>query len=257
MIDLHFHLLPGIDDGPQSTAEMLELARAAYDAGTRTIVATPHLDEHWDVTLEDIAEGVERARSVLESAQIDLEVLAGAEASLPRFVGLSPAQRADVRLGDGHYVLLESPHALAAGNFDGAVERLLSDGQPLLLAHPERCPLFQRRVELLERVVEAGALCSITAASLRGRFGRTVYDFTITLLERGLVHDVASDAHSVERRGPDLLGAFEHADQELPGLLEHAAYFTEHAPRAILDGAIPDDPPTLARRQRGLFGRRR
>jgi protein-tyrosine phosphatase len=248
LIDLHFHLLPGIDDGPQSDEEMLDLARAAHAAGTRTVVATPHLDEHWDVEVADVAAGVVRARAMLVSAGIELEVLPGAEVSLPRLMTLDAADRATVLLGGGSHLLLESPHSLAAGDFDGAVERLLEDGQPVVLAHPERCPLFQRRIETLERLVDAGALCSITAASLAGKFGRPVREVALDMLGRGLVHDVASDAHGAQRRGPDLLGAFAAAGDEFPGLSDHAAYFTQQSPAAILAGRTPADPPALERR---------
>lgn len=257
MIDLHFHLLPGIDDGPQSTTDMLELAQAAYAGGTRTIVATPHLDGHWGVEIDDVAVGVRRTRDALGTAGIGIEVLEGAEVSLPRYMDMTDDERSHATLGDGGYLLLESPHELAAGNFDGAVAHIMSAGRPVLLAHPERCPLFQRRLDLVERLVGAGALCSITAASLRGKFGKTVYDFTLDLLGRGLVHNIASDAHGVGRRGPDLVSGLEQAERDVPGLTGHMAYFTEEAPRAILDGAVPANPPVLSRKSRGLFGRRR
>jgi protein-tyrosine phosphatase len=105
----------------------------------------------------------------------------------------------------------------------------------------------------MERVVDRGVLSSVTAGSMAGRFGKTVYDFTVRLFERGLVHDVASDAHSVERRPPGLLAGFERLDGDLPGLLDQADWFTRTVPGAILGGEeLPPRPGALASRPRGL-----
>lgn len=255
MIDLHFHLLPGIDDGPGSTSEMLALARAAVAGGTRVVTATPHLDHNWGVEIADITEGLPRVRDALAAAGIELQVLPGAEISLPRFSELSPEELDAVRLGAGPYLLVESPHTLASGDFQNYLHGLRNQGHDLLLAHPERCPTFMRQPELLEELVEDGVLTSITAGSLGGRFGRDIYDFSLSLLEQGLVHNVASDAHSAERRTPALLEHFAAAEQDLPGISEHAHWLTQEAPSAILAGhALPERPPLPPerRRRRGL-----
>ena len=92
-----------------------------------------------------------------------------------------------------------------------------------LLAHPERCPIFQHDPDRLQRLVNSGVLCSITAASMAGGFGTTVRRFTLELLHDGLVHDVASDAHDHLHRPPDLLAGFESAETEIPGIVESGA----------------------------------
>jgi protein-tyrosine phosphatase len=95
----------------------------------------------------------------------------------------------------------------------------------------------------LEKLVERGMLCSVTSASMAGRFGKTVQRFTRTLFERGLVHDVASDAHDIRRRAPGLTAGFRLLDRDVPGLLGQIEWFTEAAPAAILSGqALPEKP---------------
>jgi protein-tyrosine phosphatase len=247
MIDLHCHLIPGIDDGPATMADSLALARAAVQAGTRTAVATPHIDHHWEVSPEQVHAGVEAVRAALEEEDIALEVLPGGEVSVGRLVDLSDEDRAALRLGGGPYLLVESPHTPAAGDFDRFLEQLLQGGERMLLAHPERCPSFQRRPERLRRLVDAGALCSITAASLSGRFGNAVRDFAFDLLRDGMVHDVSSDSHDANRRSPALGEPFREAEELLPGVEGLRDWLTEAAPRAILEGDPLPEPPELPR----------
>src|SRR2546423_15228174 len=117
MIDLHTHILPGIDDGPEDINGSLALARAAVHDGTTTMVATPHLDHVWEVDAGDVAPLVDQLRGDLAGAGITLDVRAGAEVSLTRWLDLDAAERDLVRLGDGPYVLLECPHDPIAPDF--------------------------------------------------------------------------------------------------------------------------------------------
>jgi protein-tyrosine phosphatase len=131
----------------------------------------------------------------------------------------------------------------------------------MLIAHPERCPDFQRRPERLAELVRAGALAQVTSASLAGRFGTTVRDAALHMLAEGLVHDICSDAHDAVRRGPDLREGLEAAERELPGAHALADWLSVDVPRAIVTGAdIPRRPAVVlerARRRRGLFRRPR
>lgn len=254
MIDLHCHLLPGVDDGPASLDESLALARAAAAAGTRTIVVTPHIDRRWGVAPEAVPAAVERLAADLVVAHVELEVLPGGEVELGRLADMSPAQLGCVRLGGGPYVLLESPHSSAGDNFAHTVERLLAGGERLVLAHPERCPEFLRRPERLDRLVAAGAVCSVTASALLGRFGREVRELAIRMLGGGLAHNVASDGHDATNRSPELLAGLHAAERELPGALTLADWLTCEVPKAVLAGAPLPDRPELAppRRRRRL-----
>ena len=255
VIDVHSHVLPGIDDGPATVEGSLALARAAQAQGTTELVATPHIA--WDLPNDarTVREGVGALQAELDAAGIALRLRTGGEVVITRAAELDDAELAGLRLGGGEWLLAECPLGAGDGRFDALLLRLQERGHRILLAHPERSPAIQRRPELLGRLVEAGMLCSITAGSLVGRFGSTVQRFTHTLLEEGLVHNVASDAHDAVRRSPAVLDALEEADRDLPGLAEHVGWLTVDVPRAVLDGGpVPPAPgPPPARRRRGLL----
>jgi protein-tyrosine phosphatase len=239
VIDLHFHVLPGIDDGPPSLEAALDLARAAHAAGTTTIVATPHVS--WDWPENDaarIAGAVRDVNAELQRHGIGVEVLAGAEVAMTRAADLDDAELQALHLGGGPYLLIECPHSPAASGFEGLLSSLSHAGHRIVLAHPERCPAFHRDRDTLERLIGSGMLSSITAGSLAGRFGREVRRFSQELLRDGLVHNVASDAHDVLRRPPGV-------DPVLveEGLGDGADWLTRQVPEAILAGTpIPPAP---------------
>jgi protein-tyrosine phosphatase len=138
-------------------------------------------------------------RGALAERDIDLDVISGEEVAVPRLSGLDDHSLQDLCLGPGTYLLVESPYS-ASPFLEDLLFDLQTRGFRPLLAHPERCPIFHRDRTLLERLVAQGVLCSITAASLVGGFGRTVRRFTQDILSAGLVHDIASDAHDTARR---------------------------------------------------------
>jgi protein-tyrosine phosphatase len=193
----------------------------------------------------------------IAEAEIPLEVRTGAEIAIWRLVDLDDAALSALSLGDGPYVLVESPFSPVVGDFEPMVLDLQARGHRVLLAHPERCPAFQRDPARLARLIDAGALAQITAGSMAGGFGTTVRRFTATLLRDGLAHVVASDAHDARKRPPGQLIGFEGLERELPGLHTQAAWLTEHVPAAILAGEplpprpeLPPPPSGLLRRLR-------
>lgn len=257
MIDLHSHVLPGIDDGPDTVEGSLELARAATLAGTERLVATPHINRRYEIYPEDIETGLHTMRRRLAEHGIELELLMGGEISTGRLPSLSREELDALRLGGGPYLLLEVPLGPGIGTLPSAVERLQRDGYGVLLAHPERSPGMQHDPRRLRQLVEGGALCSITAGSLAGQFGQIPRRFALSLLREGLVHDVASDAHDAQHRSPDMRGGLEAAAIELPGLEDQIDWLTREAPAAILAGEpLPRRPPLPAPRRRGLLRRR-
>jgi protein-tyrosine phosphatase len=243
VIDLHCHLLPGLDDGPRSMPEALALARQAAAGGTSTIVATPHINHHWRVDPLELAERAAAVRDALARERIALDLATGGEIAITRLADLQPEEIDLLRLGDGPHLLLECPLEPDSWDFDAVLLKLRERGESILMAHPERCPLFQREPQRLVRLVEHGLLCSITAGSMWGQFGRRVRDFTLALLREGLVHDVASDAHDSERRPPGLGAAFVSAERDLPGIGAQADWLSRLAPAAILAGeSLPARP---------------
>jgi protein-tyrosine phosphatase len=244
VIDLHSHILPGVDDGPPTVEGSLELARAAVAAGTRTILATPHINDDRSIDAARVAAGLEALRPALAAAEIPLEVLPGGEIAMWRLGDLDDAALRTLALGGGPYLLVESPFSPAIGAFEPLVLDLLGRGHRVLLAHPERCPAFHRDPERLQRLVDAGVLVQITAGSMTGGFGSTVRRLTATMLRTGVVHVVASDAHDAVKRPPGLNDGFTSLERELPGLAELQPWMTEQVPRAILDGTpLPERPP--------------
>ena len=217
------------------------------------MVATPHIDHRWDVEPTEVAAMVDRMREALAEAHVELDVRAGGEIALSRLADLDPAQVNAVRLGGGPYMLLECPHRSTVGTeFPAFVHRLRDRGEWIVLAHPERSPAFQRSPDRLAALVRDGVLTSVTAASLLGSFGSTVQSFSLRLLREGLVHNLASDSHDADRRGPELLAGLQAAERELPGALGMADWLTSHVPEAILVGDELPVRPDLPQQRGGV-----
>jgi protein-tyrosine phosphatase len=252
VIDLHSHVLPGLDDGPSNLEGSVALGRAAAEAGTRVLAATPHVRDDHPFPLQAIAERVNEVNAALAQRAVPLEVVAGAEVAVSKAVDLETHELRRLCLGDGPYLLVESPYTYAPGLLERVLFDLQSRGFKPILAHPERSPSFLSDIDRLARIVERGVLCSITAGSMAGAFGSTVQRFTADLFSRGLAHDVASDAHDANRRPPGLGEGFARLDKSLPGLVRQIDWFTVAAPAAVLDGGeLPPRPdPILPRRSR-------
>jgi protein-tyrosine phosphatase len=246
VIDLHCHILPGLDDGPADELSSVALAQRAYENGIRTIVATPHVREDYPFKLEAIAASVARLRHRLRSAAIPINLVEGAELALTRLPELDDRSLGLLCLGDGRYVLIESP-SLPVGS--SVIERPLFELQTRgfgpVLAHPERSPAFLTEPDRLRELVRRRVLCSVTAGSIAGRFGRRVRRFAVQLFREGLVHNVASDAHSADRRPPSLMEGVDILRQEFLDAEAAAAWFTVGAPAAILAGRDVGEPPRL------------
>jgi protein-tyrosine phosphatase len=246
VIDLHSHVLPGIDDGPATLEGSMAIARAAAEAGIRTIVATPHVSSRHRNDSDTIARVTARTRERLRDERIELELLPGAEIALTHLAELDPGELERLGLGGGPWLLVEPPFTTPATGLQSIVQSLIREGHRVVLAHPERCPAFQREPRQLESLVNEGALTSVTAGSLVGRFGGDVRQFALALLESEMVHNVASDAHDHERRAPGIALELERAGY---GALRE--WLTEEVPAAILSGAeIPPRPATVPPRPR-------
>ena len=239
MIDLHCHILPGIDDGPGTMAESLSLARAAVADGTRTVVATPHVSERF----QNSGDGIHALVAVLEEAlaadSVELTIRAGAEVAMTVAVGLPDETLAELTLGGGGWLLLEPPFVIVSPVLEAVVADVIDRGFRVVVAHPERCPAFLRDRRPLERMVTAGAATAVTAGALDGRFGREPRRFALRLAADGLMHCVTSDAHDDQRRPPTM-----GAELERAGLGHLAGWLTDAVPGAILAGSeLPPAPP--------------
>lgn len=243
MIDLHCHVLPGIDDGPATLEGSLDLARAAERAGLTTLVATPHVSWRYVNGPKVIREGVDALRRALRAARIELDVRPGAEIAVARLGDLSDDELCALRLGDGPWLLIESPLTGGVGQLESVLDAVHRRGHWIVLAHPERSPLFLRDPRRLAALVARGMLCSITASSLVGVFGREVRRFALALMREGLVHNVTSDAHDAIHRPPVIRSEILAATAHTPELLARIEWLTCEMPRAILEGDVLPKPP--------------
>lgn len=206
MIDLHCHLLPGIDDGPETLEEALEMARIAVTNGIEAAHVTPHLHVgRWDNDLPKIAAAVEAYRAALAAAGIALEIGFAAEVRLDyEILPLIEAGRVPF-LGtlEGYRVmLLEFPHSHVPVGADKFVAWLLARNIRPLIAHPERNKDLMRDPDKLEPFVRAGCLVQVTADAVTGGFGVLCAQRAREFLERGWVSVIASDAHDTDGRPP-------------------------------------------------------
>ena len=208
MIDLHCHYLPGIDDGAQTLEDSLELARAAVAAGIRTAVMTPHVHPG---RYENKASGIGKLcaafQRVLQHKQIPLEVRAGGEVRISADIIPMVEENEIPFIGqiDGYRVmLLEFPHSHLIVGGDKLVSWLLARRIRPLIAHPERNKDVMRNVDKIGAYVQMGCMLQLTGASIIGQFGKPAQDCARKLIERNWATVVATDAHNVRHRPPNL-----------------------------------------------------
>ena len=239
MIDLHCHLLPGIDDGPETLDQALALARMAVANGITESFVTPHIHVgRWDNELEGIRKAMDAYRIELERAGIPLKLGFAAEVRLAyEVIPLIEAGKVPF-LGelDGFKVmLLELPHSHVPVGSDKFVEWLLNRGIRPMIAHPERNKEIMRDSSRLVPFVEAGCLLQLTADAVAGEFGAECEARAIEFLENRWVTVLASDAHDTESRPPRLAAGLEVASRILGA--EAGRNLVDATPRRIVHGA--------------------
>jgi protein-tyrosine phosphatase len=232
VIDLHCHILDAIDDGARDADDSVGMARQAEEDGIEAICATPHIRHYHDVRIEELAERVRGLNEKLEQEFIAVKILQGGEVAETAVEGLSEEELAQVSLGDGGWILLEP----APGPLDDSLLRrvghLADRGHRTIIAHPERhlsADMFERMAAL----VGEGALIQATADFfLRERMAAGM----LAMAERGLVHVLSSDAHSVHAGRPVRLSPALEALRGVEPLRPHLEWIAETAPRAIVSG---------------------
>ena len=239
MIDLHSHILPGIDDGVRTLDEACDLAYTAAAEGVKVIAATPHVRADHPTTVEMMEAGVAALRAELLSQEIDMRVVHGGEIDLGLLWAVPRDELRRFTLAQtGRYLLLEFPYRGWPLALNSSVSALVEQGITPLLAHPERNPEVQDRPTRLGELIAAGALAQVTAASLDGRLDRAAESTAKRLLELGFVHVLASDAHGPHIREAGLTAAARRIGDD--GL---ARYLTVEAPGAIVAGEpVPEFP---------------
>lgn len=244
MIDLHCHILPGIDDGAPDLDTALRMARIAHADGITVTACTPHI---YPGLYENDTAGIQRAiaalRIELQAADIDLTLVAGAD------VHLAPDLLMQLRSGEvptlagSRYLLLEPPHHVAPPRFDHAMFDLIAAGYIPVITHPERLSWIETHYDVFVRLVASGAWLQVTAGSITGHFGRRPRYWAERMLDERLVHIVATDAHRSDRRPPLLAAARDVVGKRLGE--REAMCQVEHRPRCILEDRPPADAPPL------------
>jgi protein-tyrosine phosphatase len=240
MIDLHCHFLPGIDDGAKSLADGLALARAAAADGITYSVMTPHMYPGcYDNTRSSIEPAFKEFRLALRKARVPLHIGMAAEVRLSvEIVELSQRNQVPF-LGelDGYSImLLEFPHTHLPPGADKLIERLLKQRIRPLIAHPERNQDVLRDLSKIKPFIEMGCFLQLTAGALVGHFGRAPQRRARELLEFDVFKVLASDAHNLTGRRPELRPGVEAAAKVIG---EEAAYeLVTRNPRMILRGAV-------------------
>lgn len=207
MVDIHCHLLPGLDDGPETMEESVAMAKMALADGITHIAATPHSN---DVYSFDCDRNLELCRALAARLEGRLHLATGCDFHLSyeniEAASLSPERFA---LNQKQYLLLELADFALPPFLDTALLRLQHAGLRLIVTHPERNPLIRAAPERLHQWLEAGCYVQITGLSLTGGFGRTAQRTALEYLDRGWAHFVASDAHNLDRRPPRLREAYD------------------------------------------------
>lgn len=208
MIDLHSHILPGIDDGAPDLATALELSKIAVNDGITHMVCTPHIHPgRYDNTLETIQQALNELQEALIEQHIDLVIHAAAEVRFGMELMVSVKQQSIPFLGEWQgkpVLLLEFPHGEIPFGAERLTAWLLQQGIKPMIAHPERNKGLLRAPEKLKPFLEQGCLLQVTAGAVAGRFGQAVQELAYKLLKEDVVTILASDAHNIEHRPPIL-----------------------------------------------------
>jgi protein-tyrosine phosphatase len=253
MIDLHCHVLPGIDDGPATVEGAIALARGARADGITTIAATPHVDASYpEIRAAPIRAAVRELERRLDIAGVDIRIVPGAEVAATRAAELDDAELRNLTLGRGPWLLLECPLSRTqAPGFTRLAQSIAWRGHRVLLAHPERSPVFLRSPQLLDELIADGMLAQVTAGALSGQYGRPVRDLALQMVERGRAHVVASDGHG-EHRPARIAAELSRAGIGAP----LSTWLAHDVPAALLAGRqLPPRPEIDQRPSRGRLMR--
>lgn len=242
MIDLHCHLLPGLDDGVRDLSEALVLARQQVADGVQVVACTPHVFPGlYHNSGPQIRHATEDLQAALEAEGIPLTLVVGAD------VHVTPHLIAGLKSGDipslngTRYVLVEPPHHVAPPRLEEFFFSLVAAGYVPILTHPERLTWIEERYEAFGKLVRAGVWMQLTAGSLTGQFGQRAKHWAIKLLQDGHAHILATDAHDPVKRPANLSRGWDLATQIVGN--EEAEHLVLTRPLGILTDELPTNLP--------------
>jgi protein-tyrosine phosphatase len=239
MIDLHCHILPGIDDGAADLSVSIAMAKAFVADGVSVVACTPHiLPGLYHNSGPQIRQATTHLQQVLDREGIALLLVPGADNHIvPNFV-TELRSRHLLSLDDTRYVLVEPPHHVAPPRLEELFFSLLVTGYVPVLTHPERLSWINSHYQLVQRLANAGVWMQLTAGSLSGAFGRNAQYWAERMLDEGFAHILATDAHGVSQRPPNLSEGRELASKRVGD--REAQHLVMTRPR----GVLLNEPPS-------------
>ena len=201
MLDMHAHILPGVDDGPKNLEESMGLIEQAIEEGISDIIATSHAyNPHYDVPKAKVLEQIAMLKKEVTKRNLSIRIHAGQEIRIQDFVIEKLKNDEALTLAGSKYVLLELPSSGIPAYTIKIIQDILNLNKIPIIAHPERNQAIAEKPGRLARLINHGALAQVTAGSVAGHFGRNVQKLSLQLIEANLIHAYGSDVHNSTTR---------------------------------------------------------
>jgi len=254
MIDIHCHILPGVDDGPKTIEDSLDMARAAVREGIETIIATPHhKNNQFNNSKSTIIQNVNNLKSALKKENIPLNILPGQEVRIYGEVLEDYYKEEILTLNHTKYLFIEFPSSSVPRYAERLLYDIQTEGIIPIIVHPERNKELQDKPDLLYQFVKNGALTQLTASSIAGYFGKNIKKFSEQLIEHNLIHFVASDAHNIHNRSFKVLEALDTIEDNFG--IEYIYLLKENAELLLNDRNVLKEIPEKIKKKKflGIF----
>lgn len=251
MIDIHCHILPGIDDGAATIEDSVAIANAAVKEGITTIVATPHhKNNQFSNPKSSILTNVNNLNTVLKQENIPLTILPGQEVRIYGEVLEDYYKEEILTLNHTKYLFIEFPSSSVPRYAERLLYELQTEGIIPIIVHPERNKELQEKPDLLYQFVKNGALTQVTASSVAGYFGKNVKKFSERLIECNLTHFLASDAHNVHNRSFKMMEGLDVVEENFG--VDYVYLFKENAELLLEDRNVVKEIPERIQRKKFL-----
>jgi len=245
LLDLHCHLLPGIDDGARDLETALAMARMAAADGITAVACTPHIMPGvYNNNGPAIRKAIEQLQRAVADAGIPIRLLTGADVHVAPDLASQLRDGWALTINNSRYFLLEPPHHVLPPRLEDHIFSLQTAGYVPILTHPERLSWLDQHYDLIKRLVYSDVLMQLTAGSLTGRFGRRTRYWAERMLDEGYCHLLATDAHDPVQRAPLLAEARDHAARRLGP--EQATHLVLTRPLGIVNDCSPAELPQPA-----------